>query len=214
MFTLRRILACLAVPLLAAVAGAQLLPPDVWPLPVPGGVELLLTRLDPGGLSTTSVLLAPPGGSQSSQSSHSSGPSVQSDGMLPIEDGPQRFLTRWSEASGATHLLLTQDLPSESPDQHAARHAAALAVLLVQFPPAASVSDSATPLENGAQAFKTSWLGLDTLEHEVITVRKSGETLDKWAERHAAGVSAMLKLFPPKPSSPTTCLAGRALHVA
>ena len=202
MFTMRRILTCLAVPLLATLAGAQLLPPDVRPLPVSGGVELLLTQLDPDGLSTTSVLIAPQGGAQSA---HAGTPSVQAVGLLPVEDGPQRFLTRWSEPSGATHLLLTQELPQETPDAHAARHAAALAVLLVQFPPAAPAPSAAPTFEEGTQAFKTSWVGLDGLDHEVITVRKNSESLDKWADRHAAGVGAMLKLFPPKPVSPTAC---------
>ena len=59
MLSLRRMLFALSVPLLAVAAAAQVL--EVRPVAVAGGTQLLVTSLDPSGLSTTTVLV-PPGG--------------------------------------------------------------------------------------------------------------------------------------------------------
>jgi hypothetical protein len=197
MFPLRRVLCALVVPLLAAGAGAQLL--DVRPVPVEGGVQMLVTRLEASSLSTTSVLVAP--GQQ--PDTHSSGPSLGGGEGGFLEDGAQRYLTRWADTVGATHLLVTQKLEQESCDQHALRHKAALDLLLVEFPPAPPTSD-AVPLypyyQDSYDTLVASWVGTDGLDHAVITNRKPGESIEKWASRHADGVAALLKVFPKQPS--------------
>ncbi len=194
-----RVLFCLVVSLwLPVVAAAQgPAPPRVSLVAVPeGGVQLLVTRIDPVLLLAQTTLLPPGGGSQAQGTAPSLGGAA-----LPSPVMEQRFLTRYTDTAGWKHLLETTELPDETPDAHALRHAAALAELLLQFPPAAGAPPTlaSSSLEPGEQILKTAWKGADGLDHEVVTARKPSENMDKWAERHADGVAAMLKLFPPKP---------------
>ena len=197
MFPWRRVLCALVFPLLAAGAGAQLL--DVRPVPVEGGVQLLVTRLEASSLSTISVLV-PPG---EQPDTHTSGPSLGGGEGGFLEDGAQRYLTRWGDVFGATHLLVTQKLEQESCDQHAARHKLALELLLAEFPAAPHTSD-AVPLfpyyQDSYDTLVASWVGIDGLDHAVVTNRKAGESIEKWVARHSEGVNAMLKAFPKAPS--------------
>jgi hypothetical protein len=200
MFPLRRVLCALVFPLLVAGAGAQLL--DVRTVPVQDGVQLLVTRLEASSLATISVLV-PPG---QQPDTHASGPSLGGGEGGSIEDGAQRYLTRWGDVSGATHLLVTQKLEQESCDQHAQRHKAALDLLLAEFPPGQQTSD-AVPLfpyyQDSYDTLVASWVGIDGLDHAVVTNRKAGESIDKWVARHSEGVTALLKAFPKAPGKLT-----------
>jgi hypothetical protein len=193
MLSLSRLVLALVLPL--AVAGAQVL--DVRPVQVAGCTQLLVTTLDPSGLSTTSTLV-PPG----QQASHA--PALGGESGF-TEAAPQRFLTRWADVGGATHLLATEEGPHESAAAHALRHAAGLELLLLQFPPAPHTADwwpvfiGAPAAQEGQQVFTASWVGVDGLEHGVITTRKAGETLEKFADRHLKGVTALLAVFPAMP---------------
>jgi hypothetical protein len=197
--------AALLVGLLAlpAVAQSEIL---VRPVQLPGaGLRVLVVRLD-----------AAAGGAQASMpaSGGSSGLSASGGSLLPTPEAPQRFRSAWLDVFGLQHQLVTEQELGETVDGHALRHAAGVAVLLAEFPADAPEAGGASaPLETGAQALETSWKGLSGLDHQVITVRKTGESLDKWAERHADGVAALLKVFPPKPSG-LACGTQRALQVA
>jgi hypothetical protein len=182
----------LAVLLLAVAAAAQSAP-LLRPVALPeGGVALLVTRIDVEGDVAVSQLLMPGG-------SPPAGPALGSEAE-PQPFGLQRYVTRYHDAFGLLHLLATEDVADETPDQHAARHKAALDELLAQFPSAdAESTPPIVPGENGTQVLKTTWEGTKFLKHEVITTRKTGESLDKWAERHADGVQALMKVFPPQP---------------
>jgi len=177
----------------AAAAQAQA-PPLVRLVGVPGGgVELLLTQVDAERGVASSELVAP-GGPQSSASTTSAGGTP-----APEVCCPQRFITRYHDVFGWLHQLTTHEEVGESAEAHALRHAAAVAVLVAEFPPAVGASLSPSTIEPGEQVFKTSWHGADGLDHEVETARKPNESTEKWAARHAEGVAAMLALFPPAP---------------
>jgi len=184
-----RLLAVLLLAVAAAAQSAPLLRPVALP---EGGVALLVTRIDvDGGVAQSQLLM--PGGSLSAP------PSLGGEAE-PQPFGLQRFVTRYNDAFGLLHLLATEAQPDETPDQHSARHKAALDELLAQFPSAGTESTPPiVPGENGTQVLKTSWDGTKFLKHEVITTRKTGESLEKWAERHADGVQALMKVFPPQP---------------
>jgi|GEM_PF-6274574 len=204
-----RVLACLvSVLLLSVAAAAQGEPPPLVSLvAVPeGGVQVLVTRLAASSQVAVSALL-PPGGSQAPGAGTFLGGEVQ-----PAPLYAQHFLTRYTDLAGGKHELDTYEEPTETADAHAVRHAAALAVLLSLFPPAPDApSWLGTPLiEPGEQILKTAWKGADGLDHEVVTARKPNENMDKWAERHADGVAAMLKLFPPKPGFAAAVVRGVA----
>ena len=196
MLSLRHLLITLALPLLAVAAAAQVL--DVRPVEVAGGTQILLTSLDASGLSTTSVLL-PPGGVASAQSSGSS-----LDGAAgSIEAGPQRFYSRWFDLFGSQHLVVTQKLLKESHDEHAERHEVALEIVLQQYPAAQGTTDWLpwgyyTPAD-ATDTFCATWKGIDGLEHAVITVKKPGESVPKWVERHASAIEALKARFPALP---------------
>lgn len=194
MLSLRRMLFAVCMPLLAVAAAAQVL--EVRPVAVAGGTQLLVTSLDPSGLSTTTVLV-PPGGAAASHA----GPSLGGE-TGAIEDGPQRYYTRWSDVWGSQHTVMTQKLPQESYAQHAERHELALDLVLLQFPAAQGTADwpmvGFTPPE-GTDYFFASWHGTDGLDHSVTTVKKAGESVDKWVKRHADAVDALLARFPKAP---------------
>ena len=195
MLPLRRVLFALCVPLLAVAAAAQVL--DVRPVQVDGGVQVLLTSLDPSGLSTTSVLVPPGGGA----AAHA-GPSLGGGEAGALEDGPQRYYTRWHDVWGSQHTLMTQKLVGESYGQHADRHKLALDLVLLQFPAAPPSADWPpmiyVPAE-GTDTYFANWKGMDGLDHSVVTVKKSGESTEKWVKRHADAVQALLIVFPKAP---------------
>ena len=191
-----RVLSSLVLVLLIGVAAAAQAqaPPLVAVVGVPGGgTELLLTQVDAERGVARSELVAP-GGAQSPASTTSAGGSP-----APEVCCPQRFITRYHDVFGWLHQLMTHEEVGESAEAHALRHAAAVAVLVAEFPPAVGASLSPSTIEPGEQVFKTSWHGADGLDHEVETARKPNESTEKWAARHAEGVAAMLALFPPAP---------------
>jgi hypothetical protein len=185
----------LLVLLIGVAAAAQEQAPLVRVVALPGGgAELLLTRVDAVRGVASSQLVAPGGG--------------QAAASVPSADGtaapavccPQRFISRYKDVFGWFHQLMTQEEAGETAEAHALRHAAAVAVLVAEFPPAVSTTSLApASIEPGEQVFKTSWHGADGLDHEVETARRPNETTEKWAQRHAEGVAAMLALFPPAP---------------
>ncbi len=189
---------------LPAAAQSDLL---VRPVDVPGaGLRMLVTRIDlaAGGAQSAMPVSAGGGG----------GLSPGGGALLPTPEVPQRYRSAWLDVFGLQHQLVTEQEPGETADGHALRHAAGVAALLADFPAAEpEAGGPSTPLEAGAQALETSWKGMTGLDHQVITVRKTGENLDKWAERHADGVGALLKVFPPKPVGLASAPA-RAARVA
>jgi hypothetical protein len=189
---------------LPAAAQSEIL---VRPVQVPGaGLRALVVRLDVAGGGAQSSMPTGQGGS--------SGLTVGANSLLPTPEAPQQFRSAWVDVFGLQHQLVTEQESGETADGHALRHAAGVAVLLAEFPAAAPEAGvPAAPLETGAQALETSWKGMTGLDHQVTTVRKTGESLDKWAERHADGVAALLKVFPPKPVG-LACGPRRALRVA
>jgi hypothetical protein len=81
-------------------------------------------------------------------------------------------------------------------------------VLLAEFPPLAT-AEAAAPLgEAGLQVLETSWIDGKGLQQAVLTNRKTGESTDKWAQRHADGVAALMSLFPPAPGTSLGCAPG------
>lgn len=117
---------------------------------------------------------------------------------LQKPDPGQVFRSTWVDVAGLPHALASEELPHEGAEAHALRHAAALDVLLAEFP-AQSVAEAAPPPlgEAGLQVLETSWTDHKGLKQHVQTARKSGETAEKWAQRHADGVSALMALYPP-----------------
>lgn len=119
---------------------------------------------------------------------------------LQKPDPAQVFRSSWVDVAGLPHALASEELPHEGAEAHALRHAAALDVLLAEFPPQ-PVAEAAPPPagEAGLQLLETSWTDHKGLKQHVQTARKNGETPEKWAQRHADGVSALMALYPPAP---------------
>ena len=48
-----------------------------------------------------------------------------------------------------------------------------------------------------SRELKASWIDADGIEHEVITPRQEGQSVDEWVAEHKATVDALKAAFPP-----------------
>ncbi|HTE06876.1 MAG TPA: hypothetical protein VK824_11820 [Planctomycetota bacterium] len=202
----------------AVVAQSAAVPPDRIVTPVVlanGSVQVLVSTFDGerGVMDSTLVSAGAAGaaGAAGGQGGGSDATTVGACGAadavdsLPDSAFAQSFRSAYADVHGTSHTLVTLEQWKESAANHAMRHAAALAVLTAMFPPAASPAGAAGPdTEPGTQYFSTVWVDGKGVTQEVVTVRKLGESAQKWIERHAEGVAAMLIAFPPKQQ--TACL--------
>jgi hypothetical protein len=214
------VVACLVLSFGTLAAQSAAVPPDriVTPVVLPdGAVQLLVSTIEQDGGAVRSTLLEPAAAGGAAEgaanpSSSGAGPAgAPPAGALPKVAAPQRFTSAYVDIHGSAHTLLSLEQPHESAVDHAARHAAALAVLLSLFPAsssAADAGDSGPAIEPGSQYFETTWTDQNGIQQGVVTVRKTGEQVRKWAERHAEGVSALIAVFPPKPQTASLLLPG------
>lgn len=132
------------------------------------------------------------------------------------------YTTSWTDPNtGITNTVITPKKPYESSGNHAWRHKAAVSALANNYGsgyaptlpgsagPAATYSNTTT-----GSVMVTSWKSKEgggiTLEHQVETEKKAGETEAQQAGRHKKAVNALLDVFPPFVETQTSSLLRRA----